>query len=157
MSVLVDQPIGTVVSVSDREAVVRVASTVCPRCASGRGCGAGLVGPSKRNVTLTARIAEGERIAVGARVLLSLESTSLVRAALCLYGAPLAGLLLGSGLALLLLEAASDAAALLWGAAGLATGAVVGRVWSRRDPCISSATPTISAEPQGGVSSEPSL
>ena len=156
MSQAVNDPIGTVLAVRHRDALVRVDSEICPRCAAGKGCGAGLFGQSKARVELTLPIADGLEIAVGERVTLSLKPSDLARAALFLYGLPLGGLLLASGLAFLVLEDPSDATALAWASVGLATGIVAGGVRARRDPCLSRLRPTISGRAGDGSGGAPS-
>ena len=143
-----DQPVGTVLSVSDHSAVVRVRGPVCARCASGKGCGAGLVGSSRAPLRVEAAIADGVTVRVGERVVLGLEDGRLLRAAGYLYGLPLAGLLAASGLAFLA-GIDSDALVVAFALSGLAAGATLGRTLVRRDACVRRLMPTIDAKVTG--------
>lgn len=141
-----DNPVATVISVSEGSARVEVAGqSACPRCAAGKGCGAGIFSAGGRPVTLTAGIGEGMEIALepGDRVVLSLAPADLVRAALIVYGAPLAGLLLASGLALLIVDPLTDLAALSFAVPGLVLGGIAGRRLAARDACVQDLAPTI--------------
>jgi len=134
--------IGTVASSTGRTAVIEVDAEVCSRCASGQGCGAGLLASGAPTVSMTVPVADGFRVSAGDRVLLTLAPGSLMRAVLCLYGVPLAGLLIGaySGL----LAGVADGLAAALAAAGLAGGVLFGRWIARRDPCLSTLRPSIS-------------
>ncbi len=63
--------------------------SACPRCADGRGCGAGLF-QSRRRRTLRVPRAAGFEAAPGSRVSVTLPRSSLNRLALLGYGLPLA-------------------------------------------------------------------
>jgi sigma-E factor negative regulatory protein RseC len=139
-------PVATVISIAGSHAQVEVAdSSTCPRCAAGKGCGAGVFGASRRSISLQVRVADGLQVVTGDRVYLYLAATDLVRAALLAYGAPLAGLLLASGLAYLLIEPLHDAMALVIAVAGLLAGGIGGRALARRDRCIRQFSPSINA------------
>jgi sigma-E factor negative regulatory protein RseC len=131
-------------SVAGNEALVEVTDrNVCPRCAAGNGCGAGIFGVDKEPVSLTVRIDDGVRIASGDQVRLSLAPEDLVRASLYAYGAPLAGLLLAAGLTFLLVDPLSDLLAVLVSMAGLLAGGVAGRMLAHRNACVSRISPSI--------------
>jgi len=139
-------PVATVISVTGARARVEVADrSACPRCAAGKGCGAGVFGSTRRAILLDVRVADGLRVASGDRVCLSLAATDLVQAALFAYGAPLFGLLLASGLAYFLIDPMHDALALGMAAIGLLAGGVYGRIMARRNGCISQFSPSINA------------
>lgn len=138
-------PVATVISIVDGRARVEMADrSACPRCAAGKGCGAGMPGSTRSAVALTVRVAEGLTVAAGDRVTLSLAPADLVRAALFAYGAPLAGLLLFSGSAYLLIDPLADALALGFAIFGLLTGGFTGHALARRDGCVSQMSPSIS-------------
>ena len=101
--------------------------------------------PSKTATELSARIAEGLSVVAGDRVTLSVAERGLVRAALCLYGAPLSGMLIATLLAVLVAGPQNDVAALLFSLAGLVAGGAVGARFARRRVCIRHLTPTIMA------------
>ncbi len=137
-------PVATVISITGRQAHVEVADlTACPRCAAGKGCGAGVFGSNRKSISLSVKIASGLNIAAGDRVTLSLAPEDLVHAALYAYGAPLAGLLIGSGLAYLLIDPLTDASALVFSVVGLLAGGALGRTMGRRDSCVSQLSPSI--------------
>ena len=138
-------PIATVISIADGKARVKIADrSTCPRCAAGKGCGAGIFGSTRESVTLTVRVNSGLNVSAGDRVTLSLAPTDLVHAALFAYGAPLGGLLFTSGMAYLLVDPLTDALALGFSAVGLLTGGFVGRILAQRDGCVSQMSPSIS-------------
>ncbi len=137
-------PVATVLSIAGNEAIVEVSDrSVCPRCAAGKGCGAGIFSSAKKSLSLTVRIEAGIQIAEGDQVRLSLAPSDLARAAMFAYGAPLAGLLIAAGCAFLLVDSGSDIWALILSTAGLVAGFVAGRILARRDPCVSRLSPSI--------------
>ncbi len=139
-------PVATVISVTGSRARVEVADrSSCPRCAAGKGCGAGIFGTTKRSILLDVRVTNGLRVASGDRVCLSLAATDLVHAVLFAYGAPLAGLLLATGLAYFLIDPLHDVLAVAVAAFGLLAGGIGGRIMARRDGCISQFSPSINA------------
>lgn len=141
----ISNPVATVISITGSQARVEVADlNACPRCAAGKGCGAGVFGSNRKSISLSVKIAAGLNIAAGDRVTLSLAPEDLVHAALYAYGAPLSGLLTGSGLAFLLFDPLTDAIALAFAVVGLVVGGAVGRTLGRRDSCVSQLSPSIS-------------
>jgi sigma-E factor negative regulatory protein RseC len=140
-----DAPIATVIERSGPDALVRVDAPVCARCAAGRGCGAGVFASARSGTTLRVAVDAGLSVSVGQRVTLALGESSLMRAALYLYGAPLLGLLLGAGISQAVLQSANDTVSLAAGAAGLAVGACAGAVLSRRDACMADIRPSIAS------------
>jgi len=132
-----DSPVATVLSVSGGSAQVQVAdASACPRCAAGNGCGAGIRDSGRGTVAVTARISNELNLVAGDRVTLSLAPRDLVRSALFVYGAPLAGLLLATGLSGVFFDSASDGLVLGLGLFGLLLGALAGRFLARRDACV---------------------
>jgi sigma-E factor negative regulatory protein RseC len=124
---------GLVVAVSGDIATVEVTSPIaCRRCASGKGCGAGLL-DTARPRTIDVRIPQNSNLTRGDAVTLVADSRQLLQAALFAYGLPLAGLLLSAGLATLLWPGVGDAAAAGFGLAGLAAGAATSRWWLGRN------------------------
>lgn len=137
-----DAPLGTVTSVHDGIASVSVDSGACPRCAAGRGCGAGLAGSTtRRQIRVPLDASMGVR--AGDRVRLSLASGSLWRAAAYAYGLPLAGLVLTPGAAWWLGLVEGDRQAVLLALIGVAAGAWAGRLMLARDACLQRLAPVI--------------
>ncbi len=134
-----DHPRGRVLTVSKDtpSAVVEVATAIgCARCAAGKGCGAGILGGSRRRVE--AHIAAGIDVHEGDEVSLSLAPRHLLNAALIVYGLPLGGALLGAAVAYSL--GFGDLYAALAGLAGIAAGIVIARHRAARDQCELSPT-----------------
>ena len=122
---------GLVVSSSDAIATVEVESPVsCRRCASGRGCGAGLLA-SGRPGTIDVNIPPGMALRRGDAVRLVLDSRQLLRAAMLAYGMPLTGLLLFAAIAALVSPGAGDAGMAASGLIGLLAGFLFSR-WRLR-------------------------
>ena len=138
-------PVATVISISGSQARVEVADrSACPRCAAGKGCGAGIFGPNRESISLTVDIAEGVDIVAGDQVTLSLAPADLVHAAFFAYGAPLLGVLSAAGLAYLLVDPLSDFVAAVFSISGLLAGGIAGRVFAKRDDCVNRLSPSIS-------------
>ena len=140
-----DNPTGRVVSLVDSRdgarAVVEVdVAAACPRCASGKGCGAGLLQAGGRR-QIEVAVPDGLDPHVDDRVEVSLAPRNLLQAAVKVYGFPLTGALVGAAFAyaLSLGDTAAATAALL----GLGTGLAAGRWRLRQGPCLQSFTPTI--------------
>jgi sigma-E factor negative regulatory protein RseC len=125
----IDAPEGTIVAVRPGRVTVRVDERfACPRCASGRGCGAGIFARGRpRTVEVT--LPPGVSFRIGEPVRLSLEPERLLHVAWLVYGVPLLSLFGAAVFAAYLLPGeASDGRALGLAAAGL----VVGGWWARR-------------------------
>ena len=92
-------PEAVVVDVSAGTARVTVRREACPRCQSGRGCGAGLLAGTPEDINLTVPVAGGLRLTRGDRVALSLAPGLLARGVLAVYGLPLSGLVIAAAAA----------------------------------------------------------
>jgi sigma-E factor negative regulatory protein RseC len=111
---------------SERRVVVEVKSAItCERCESGKGCGAGLLGKQGGDKYVEATLAAGIVVGDGDHVSLMLEPRNILRAAIIVYGYPLAGAVL----------AATVAFAIGWGdiagAFAALTGIVIGILVAR--------------------------
>lgn len=140
-----DNPTGRVLSLVDNRNGARAviefdAAAACPRCAAGRGCGAGLLQPGGRR-QIEAVVPEGIYPKVDDRVEVSLAPRNLLRAAVAVYGFPLTGGLAAAAFAyaLELGDTAAAVAALL----GVGVGIAASRWRLRQRPCLGSFTPTI--------------
>ena len=114
-------------------------ATVCPRCAAGKGCGAGL--GLKRNRQVEVRVPSGARIDTGDTVELALAPNNVLRAAVIVYGWPLTGAAAAAALAYL--AGLNDAGAALSAVAGLGAGLVLAR--RRLRGCLRDFTPEVIA------------
>jgi len=126
---------GRIESIDGDEAVVRIGATSgCPACDEGKGCGAGIFGRLLRNKPVSVRAVNDIGAQVGEAVQLGIAEGGFLRLVFRLYALPvlagLTGVALGFTLAVRSgLEAfALDALSLVFGvtAAGLAM------LWSRR-------------------------
>ncbi|MBT8108760.1 MAG: SoxR reducing system RseC family protein [Gammaproteobacteria bacterium] len=143
-----DSPRGRVLSIhcdaEVRRAEVEVTSAQrCARCASGKGCGAGLVGNDGRLRRVSALVPAGCELAIGDEVRIELAPDSLLGAALIAYGLPLAGAVVGAGAGYL--AGLEDVAAATTALAGLAVGVFIGRARLRRGRSRRCFRPTIVA------------
>ena len=143
-----DSPGGRVLTIhndsSPRHAEIEVVSAPrCARCASGKGCGAGFGDGDARPRRIDALIPAGFEVEVGDQVSIELAPDSLLGAAFVVYGAPLAGAVIGAGAAYL--YGFGDLGSALLALAGLAAGMLIGRSRLRRDQCLRRFTPTIVA------------
>ncbi len=116
-------------------AIVTVeAAAVCPRCAAGKGCGAGLLGANGGERQVEASIRPGVSVATNDIVEIALAPASLLRAALIVYGLPMLGA--GIGAAIAYTMSLGDAAAALLAVAGLACGLLLGRWRLSKAACL---------------------
>ena len=141
-----DAPEGTIVALCGGLATVRVDERFgCPRCAEGRGCGAGILargGPR----TVEVNLPPGVSFHIGDSVRLSLEPRRLLHAAWLIYGVPLLSLLTAALLAAYVLPGgASDAGALALTAAGLVGGGWWARRRLHRAGCAARFVPTLNS------------
>jgi len=141
-----ESPQGRIISIHQDAtppyAVVEVdASAACARCASGKGCGAGIPGGDDRQRSIDALIAQGLEVREGDRVSVELAPDNLLRAALIVYGLPLTGAVVASAAAYWL--GASDPGAAAMALAGAGMGVLVGRLRLRRARCLRDFTPTV--------------
>ena len=129
-------------------AIVAVeAAAVCSRCASGRGCGAGVFVARRGARHLEVVLTDDGDLAEGDVVTIELAPGNVLRAALLVYGLPLAGAAAGAALAYGFALGDGGAAATALG--GLASGAAVGRHRVRHDSCLARFTPTLSRHRAG--------
>jgi sigma-E factor negative regulatory protein RseC len=105
--------------------VLLEAAPACPRCAEGRGCGAGLFGRRRRLARVRVPGDSASEFEIGQAVTLSVAGERLLGIALAAYGLPLAGAVLATGAAGL--AGLGEGAAILAAACGLAAGAGLAR------------------------------
>jgi len=136
--------IAKIVSISGRTAVVDVGSVpVCPRCAAGKGCGAGLFGTNAGAITLNVELPASGAFKAGESVQLAIPSSRLLRASMLAYGLPLLGALGLTMFGWLFVQPLSDAAAALFAMSGLLIGFFVGRRRLNKESCARQFQPEI--------------
>ena len=141
-----DNPTGKIQSLIASDGAVRAVvevdvSAACPRCAAGKGCGAGLFTGSNRKRRVEAIVGKHISLAEGDSVEISLASENLLNAALIVYGIPLFGAVTAAGLAYLL--QLGDSAAAVAAVLGLGFGLLVGRWRLSRSECIENFVPYV--------------
>jgi len=137
-------PIGTIVSLGPGSATVAVERTAaCPRCAAGKGCGAGLLSGSTRPAMLEVSLSPHLRLSEGDEVRLTLEPSNLLRASVLVYGLPLAGIILMLLAGWLISRPLSDPEAIVYAVVGLAAGLGAGRWQLNRRDCLKQFVPKI--------------
>lgn len=125
-----ENPRGRVLAV-DRDALppaarVEVAAAfTCARCASGKGCGAGIFGARGSSRRIDARIATGITIHAGDEVRIELAPRQILSAAVIVYGVPLAGAVLAAAAAYA--TGLGDVSAAGAALAGIAAGILIAR------------------------------
>lgn len=123
-------------------AVVEIdAAPTCPRCESGRGCGAGIFGASQRSRRIDARVREGLDLQAGDTVDVGIGPGELLGAAATVYGIPMIGGALGAALAWS--AGGGDAVAALVAVIGVTAGVFAARRRLRAARCVASLRPTI--------------
>jgi len=115
--------------------------SACPRCAAGKGCGAGLFSGSDKERTVEAIVRSDLQLATGDAVELRLASGDVLSAAGIVYGIPLLGALLAAAVAYVL--QLGDAAAALAAILGVVGGVLLGRWRLGRSGCINELTPVV--------------
>lgn len=143
-----EQAFGRVIAIRDADsslcAEVEVRGGVtCARCASGRGCGAALLGASHRNRRVEARIGSGIEVREGDEVRIELSPRRLLLASWLVYGVPLFGALIAASAAHL--AELQDPYTALAALSGVGAGLFVARRRLRRTACLQRFTPTIVA------------
>jgi positive regulator of sigma E activity len=128
-------------------AVEIAAAPICSRCASGKGCGAGIFSGDERPRSVDALLARGLAVREGDRVSIELAPDNLLRAALLVYGLPLTGAITASAVAWLL--GADDLIAAAMAVVGTGLGMMTGRVRLRKSRCLRNFVPTVTARLSG--------
>ena len=105
---------------------------MCPRCAAGKGCGAGILSGSPEPAVIRLTTPAGSSFRTGDTVSLSVAPAWLLKAAFFAYGIPLMGTVIAAGIAWTSGLAASDLAAAGFSLMGLASGVAVSRYLLRR-------------------------
>lgn len=145
-----ESPVGKIVSIHDGTATVAVARTAaCPRCAAGKGCGAGLLGGSRSPALLDVSLAPDSRYREGDEVRLTLEPSDLLQATLLVYGLPLAGTVLALLVGWSIMTPLSDSKAIAFALTGLAAGIMAGRWQLHRRDCLTRFVPRIAGPADG--------
>lgn len=135
-------PSGRIVSVHADHAVVEVdAGAVCERCAAGKGCGAGLLGVGTGPQRIAASVPAGLIVGDGDLVSIVLEPSNLLRAAVIVYGYPLAGAVIGAIAAVI--GGFGDVAAAVAALLGIVVGFVLAKHRLRDHRCLREFTPSI--------------
>lgn len=140
-------PQGTVIEIvrdtGGARAIVEIeAAAVCARCASGRGCGAGIMSGRAGTRRIEVSIEQDLDLADGDVVGIELAPGNVLRAALLVYGLPLAGAICGAALAYM--NGLGDGGAAAIAIAGLCAGALISRLRLGSESCLTRFTPTIS-------------
>jgi sigma-E factor negative regulatory protein RseC len=141
-----DNPRGRVLSLTqngdDRRAVVVVAEMpVCPRCAAGKGCGAGLFASARGPQEIEALIAPGLQPGIDEEVELQMSPDNLLLASFLVYGLPLIGAIAGAAIAYGL--SLDDPTAALLAICGLGSGLLISRWRVKASACMQRFTPKI--------------
>ena len=135
-------PQGRIVSVHSDYAVVEVdTESVCERCASGKGCGAGLLGAGSGTQRISASVPDGLDVSDGDLVSIVLRPKDILRAALIVYGYPLAGAVLGAIAAAI--AGFGDLAAAVAALSGIAAGFLSASRRLRHVRCLREFTPAV--------------
>lgn len=141
-----DNPTGKIQSFIENDGDVRAVvevdvSKACPRCAAGKGCGAGLFTGSGRIHRVEALVGEHKSLSEGDSVEISLAADNLLKAALIVYGIPLAGAMTAAGLSYL--SGLSDSIAAVVALVGLGSGLLFSRWRLSRGECIENFVPNV--------------
>jgi len=116
-------------------------STACPRCASGKGCGAGILAAGSGTRRIQVHVDPGLGLAEGDVVDLTLAPRNILRAAIIVYGLPMLGAVVGAATAYAL--SLGDTGAAVAALVGLACGLLFGRWRLRQTNCLQQFVPTV--------------
>jgi positive regulator of sigma E activity len=141
-----DNPTGTIQSVVAENDGVRAIVSVdvaiaCPRCAAGKGCGAGLFSGNGRTHTVEAVANQHMALGKGDFVELRLAPNNVLAASAIVYGIPLAGAIAAAGAAYFMQF--GDSAAAVAAVSGLVAGLMISRWQLNRAGCIDKFVPHI--------------
>jgi len=114
---------------------------VCPRCAAGKGCGAGIFAAGNAGREIEAAVPDDLHPQVDDRVEISLAPENLLRAAFVVYGLPMIGAIAGAAVAYWV--SLGDAGAALLALLGLAGGLLASRWRLSQAGCLRDFTPRI--------------
>ena len=117
------------------------ASVACQRCASGKGCGAGLLGGGAKDRRIEATLSSGLSVKSGDSVSVQLEPRNVLRAATIVYGYPLASTVLAALAAMTL--GLGDAASAVFAFFGLGAGFQLARRRLRNIKCLRNFKPVV--------------
>jgi sigma-E factor negative regulatory protein RseC len=132
---LVDSPDGA------RAVVIVRDAPACPRCAAGKGCGAGILAANSGERQVEATVPRGLEVAVHDDVEISMAPDNILRAAVIVYGIPMLGALAGAALAYA--SSLGDSGAAGAALAGLGAGLVISRLQLQQASCLRRFTPAI--------------
>ena len=139
-------PYGQVISIRtsapDDTAVIAVdAAVTCERCASGKGCGAGLFASNSGERHVEAALASDLGVRPGDFVSIAMQPKNVLRAAVIVYGYPLVAAVTAAfgAYGLGLSDIAAAAAALV----GLVSGIVFAKHRLSQSGCLREFTPTV--------------
>ena len=141
-----DRPKGRIIEL-DREAeppravVEVVAALRCPRCAAGKGCGAGALDGDTSPRRIDALLPPGLELSLGDGVSLELAPEDLLRASMTAYGVPLLAMLLAAGGAYL--AGLGDVETVAATVAGTLVGMAISRARLHRGDCLRRMTPRV--------------
>ncbi len=113
----------------------------CERCASGKGCGAGLLGRSPGERRVSATVAASLDLHRGDDVIVALQPRNLLRAAFIVYGYPLLGAITAAIAASIMNF--GDGAAAAVALTGVAGGFGIARLRLRAARCLRDFVPTV--------------
>lgn len=135
---------GKVVRIDDRRATIEVEpAMICQRCATGKGCGAGLLGGNSGPKTIAVDVAGNNRILTGDAVTLSIAPMRLLYASFLAYGLPLAGALTGLLLGQFFLRPVTDLKGAGLALCGLVGGFLMGQRRLRYASCMQQFVPEL--------------
>jgi len=142
---------GRISAVSGANATVEVLSPLaCRRCASGKGCGAGIFQDAGKTREIQVEIPLHMTVRVGDNIELAIASRHLLRAAMLAYALPLIAMLASLGVFWALSENASDGRAVVVAIFGLVSGLLVSRRLLKQESICEQFVPVIGGVPDVG-------
>ncbi len=136
---------GKICAIDERRITVEVRSAIsCKRCAAGNGCGAGIFQSNIDQREIRLRKPDGLSAGVGDHIELSIQSRSILRAAVLAYGLPLISMLSTLAIVQALPVKIGEPLAVLMAILGLTLGVFVGRRFLRSDSVCTQFLPVVS-------------
>ena len=143
---------GKISALDGQVATVLVDSpVVCKRCATGKGCGAGLFQGNDKPHEVHVNIPTDMTIRQGDSIELRIGPKFLLRAAALAYGLPLATMVLFPGLAWILTSNLGDGAGIVLALSGLTAGLGIGRQILKHESICEQFVPAVGEVSDGGI------
>lgn len=123
--------------------VVVTAAPMCPRCAAGRGCGAGIFHSGTNYPSMRIALPPSLRVEVDDEIRLAIDPRKLLLGAGLAYGIPLVAMVVALFVAQWVFGGMGDMGGIVVASGGLLTGMAVSRIYLARKPACKELIPVV--------------